>query len=257
MASDASNKINEMKRNIPDQSDGFANNISQLEDIRDELQEQATAIEDGLLDVSANRLLAFLQGKALAIENGYTYKGLWEIGGTYSVGDTVVISPDDPLIDSSSSNFAHYQCLIGNTGSEANFPPNSPLIWTSIPYVLTIYRVRIGSEYNSSNLTNWSIQIETWIPPVPNPTPPPLFIPGYYTWIDIYSLTVNWDSNAQVIELISDWNYGYDLLTKELNTGGTYGLYANIANTNVAISLLNTNKNKVDAGDDVYSRYIP
>jgi len=253
MASDASNKINEMKRNIPDQSDGYANNISQLEDIRDELQEQATAIEDGLLDISANRLLAFLQGKALAIENGYTYKGLWEIGGTYSVGDTIVISPDDPLIDATSTSFAHYQCLIGNTGSEANFPPNSPTIWTSIPYMLSTHRVRIGSGYNSTNLTDWSVQVITFVPP---PPPPPI-VPGTYVWVDVYSLTVNWDSNAQVLELISDWNYGYDLLTKELDTGGTYGLYANIANTNIAISLLNTNKNKVDAGDDVYSRYIP
>jgi len=253
MASDAANKINEMKRNIPEQSEGLANNISQLEDIEDELQEQATAIEDGLLDVAANRLESFLDGKTLSLENGYTYRGLWEVGQTYNINETVVIAPDDPFIDSTSISSVHYQCLLTNTSEESNFPPNAPTYWIQIPFNAVTYRTKLKAGYNTTDLTSWAVQMLT---PVPPPPPPPI-LPGTFAWIDVYSLTVNWDSNTQVTELISDWNYGYDLLTKELNTDGTYGLYPNIANVNTAISLLNTNKNKVDAGDDVYSRYIP
>lgn len=256
MATEESTKLNEMLRNIPDGSDDLANNISQLEDARDELQEQVEAVEVGLLDIAANRLFAFLEGKALALENAFAYGGMWELAQTYTVGETIVVAPDEPFTDSTSSESAHYQCILGHTSSDSNFPADgtdSSIYWVLIPYIVTSYRVRLRTGYNLTNLTAWAVQERTFVPP---PLPPPI-VPGTYVWNDIYSLTVNWDSNAQVIKLISDWNYGYDLLNKALDQNGTYGLYAQISNINIGINLLTNNKNKLDGGTSVYSDYIP
>lgn len=255
MATEEATKLNEMLRNIPDQAAGLDDNISQLQDIRDELQEQTDAVEVGLLDVSANRLKTFLDGKALALENGYTYRGIWELAQTYNVGETLVVAPDEPLIDSTSVNSTHYQCILTHTSTEANFPdggPEAPTYWNVIPYNAVTYKATLKSGYNSTNLTAWSVQQLTFVIP-----PPPPILPGSFVWIDVYSLTVNWDSNTQVSNLISDWDYGYDLLTKDLDENGTYGLYAQISNVDTAINLLNINKNKLEGGQNVFPNYTP
>ena len=263
MATEEATKLNQMYRNIPSQVDDLSNNIAQLEDIRDELQEQATAVEVALLDVAANRLIEFLLGKALSLEQGYTYRGIWETGIAYNTNETIVVATDDGYsgaggdatsdITFDSTNDIHYQCIQDNTSTLSTYPITSPSYWVEIPYDVSTYRVALKSGFNSTNLTAWAVQFYGTIP---NPIPPfiPPFIPA---WIDVYSLTTGWDSNAQVIELISNWNYGYDLLTKELDANGTYGLYAQIANINVSINLLTINKNKAEGALDVYPNYIP
>ena len=254
MATEESTKLNEMLRNIPDGSDNFANNISQLEDIRDELTEQANAVDVGILDVSANRLKSFIEGKALSLEIGYTYRGIWELGVTYNTGETIVVAPDTPIDDATSINSVHYQCISDHTSDATNFPvggAQSATYWVSIPYVVSTYQARLKAGYNSTNLTAWAVQILTFVPPVF-----PAII-GTYVWVDVYSLTVNWDSNVQVTKLIADWDYGYDLLNKALDSSGTYGLYAQISNTTTAINLITANKNKLDGGTTVFSDYIP
>jgi hypothetical protein len=55
-----------MWRKIPDQVDDMATNIGQVEDIREELAEQATAIEDAVLDVAKTDLQTYLQTTKLA-----------------------------------------------------------------------------------------------------------------------------------------------------------------------------------------------
>jgi hypothetical protein len=255
MATEESTKLNEMLRNIPDDSDNLANNIFQLEDIREELTEQVNAVEIGLLDVAANRLKSFLEGKALALENAYTYRGMWELGTVYNTGDTIVIAPDTP-IDETATTSIHYQAIADGTAVITNFPVDgidSTAYWVLIPYVVEMYRAKLKPGYNVAALTDWSVQEATIIPP---PPPPPI-LPPTYVWDDVYSLTVNWDSNVQVIKIIADWDYGYDLLNKALSATGTYGLYAQIANIDVAITLVTANKAKLDAGTNVYSDYIP
>lgn len=260
MATEEATKLNEMYRNIGDQSDDLANNISQLEDLRDELNEQINAVETALLDVAANRLITFLFGKALSLQNGYTYRGLWEVGTIYNTNETIVISPDSSYpsgdstsitpIDSTSYNNIHYQAIQDSTSTMATYPVTSPLYWTSIPYNVTTYRVLLRGGFNSTNLTAWAVQIRSFVPPVPP-------APGTYVWTDVYSLSVGWDSNTQVTELISDWNYAYDLLTKALGLDGTYGLIAKRNNLNNAINLLTINKNKIEGGLNVFPSYIP
>lgn len=252
MATEDATKLNQMFRNIPDQSGNLEDNVSQLQDIKDELEEQVDAVDNALLDVAANRLKSFLDGKALALQNGYTYRGIWEQGVSFNTNDTVVIATDDPFIDSTSIDSAHYQSLSDHTSTENNFPPNSPLFWVSIPYNATTYRAKLKSGYNSINLTAWAVQNQQLVIP-----PPPPILPPALAWVDVYSLTVNWDSNTQVSGLVSDWNYGYDLLTKELDETGTYGLLAQIDNIDTAITLLTNNKNKIDGGLNVYPDYLP
>jgi hypothetical protein len=262
MATEEATKLNQMYRNTPDQVDDLNNNIAQLEDIRDELQEQATAVEDALLDVAASRLTEFLLGKALSLQQGYTYRGIWETGIAYNTNETIVVATEDgysgfgdatSFVTFDSTNDIHYQCIQDNTSTLSTYPVTSPSYWVQIPYDVSDYRVALKGGYNSTNLTAWAVQIYGTIP---NPIPP--FIPPTIpAWLDTYSLTVNWDNNAQVIELISNWNYGYDLLTKELDASGTYGLYAQIANINVSINLLTINKNKAEGALDVYPNYIP
>lgn len=63
---DEQNKINEMYRKIPDQSDAAAANIGQVEDVREELAEQATAIEDAVLAVAEADLTVYLDTIKLA-----------------------------------------------------------------------------------------------------------------------------------------------------------------------------------------------
>jgi len=264
MATEEAAKLNEMLRNIPDQSESLANNISQLEDLRDELNEQINAVETALLDVAANRLIAFLAGKALSLEQGYTYRGLWETGIGYTAGETVAFVPDDDgysggggdatsqfTFDSTSSNATHYQCLIDNTSSNVTSPDISPAYWSEVPYDAGPYKVVLGLGFNTTNLTAWSVSIRTYVPPVP-----PSLV-GSYILVPVYSLTVGWDGNTQVSTLVSDWNYGYDLLVKELGTDGTYGLIAQRDNINTAINLLTINKNKTDGGTAVFSGYVP
>ncbi len=186
MATDEANKLNEMYRNIPDQSEGMANNISQLEDIRDELSDQATAIEDGLLAVAEASAVVFI---------------------------TDVILPMYP-------------------GGYVLYGPTFGTI-----------------EYSVGNITDWAIWENITSP---NPTPPPLTI---VTPTIVYSYTPG--DFPELDTWVNDYAYGNEYLTKPLDQNGTYGIYANIANTQVAIDLITANKNLLDAGEDVFTRYIP
>jgi len=76
------------------------------------------------------------------------------------------------------------------------------------------------------------------------------------TAVPVYSyLGVGWDGDATITELITDYAFGNDYITRPLTSGATYGLNPNITSLNDAIDILNENKDKVDDSLDIFSRY--
>jgi hypothetical protein len=176
-----------MYRNIPTLSEGLSNNIGQLQDIRDDLDEQATAVEDAVLDVAKTDAEDIIENTIL---------------------------PEKQLIQ---------------------------------PTAYVLYGGTFGSiAYGTGNITDWGIWYDVTpplpAPPIPVPTLLYSYTPGDYPDLD---------------QLVSDYAYGNELLTKPLDTDGTYGIYAQIDNADTAISLLGDNKSMIDAGEGVFSRYIP
>ena len=182
MATPEQNKLLEMYRNIPGQSENYANNISELEDIRDDLIEQSAAVEDAVLAVAEAEAVTFI---------------------------TTTILPLYP-------------------GGYVLYGPNFGTI-----------------DYTTGGITDWAIweNIPSPVPPfLPVPTIVYPYTPGDYPDLD---------------QLVADYAYGNEYLTKPLDENGTYGIYANISNSQTAIDLITANKNKIDGGEDVFSRYIP
>jgi len=162
--------LNAMLNAAPDQVVNLESNIQSIDEQIAELQLQATAIEEGILDVDATALIVYLETVKLP-----------------------------------------------------TFPPGSTVV--------------IGSNYNVINLTDWSIDSTSSDP--------------------LYEYEgVGWDSDAYIIQLISDWNFGYDYLTRALVSGATYGIYPQIAALSSAKSLLETNQTKIEASIDVLGRYV-
>ena len=97
--------------------------------------------------------------------------------------------------------------------------------------------VYMGPNYNLINLTDWAILDSTANP--------------LYEY-----LGVGWDDSTAIIQYITDWNFGYDYLTRELTSGATYGLLPQIATLGSAISILTNNRDKIEDSIDVFGRYI-
>lgn len=204
MATPEQNKLLDMWRKIPDQVDAASENIIQVEDIREDLAEQATAIEDAVLDVAKTDLQTYLQTTKLA---------------------------------------------------------ELQLLWPEVPGVLgPLYLVFGGTygtiDYSTGNITDWEYRQDNLVP-TPPPPPPPILPPGppspaYYVRY-VYSS----GDDPQIDTWVNDYAYGNDYLTKPLDTGGTYGLYENIDQLDTGLGVLNSNKDAVAGGEDVFSRYIP
>lgn len=67
---------------------------------------------------------------------------------------------------------------------------------------------------------------------------------------------VNWDSDAEITKLVSDFAFGNDYLTRPLTSGASYGIYDNISSMSSAKSLLEANKNKIEASKTAFGDYI-
>ncbi len=161
--------LNAMLNAAPDQVSNLENNIQSIDAQIAELQLQADAIEDGILEVDATSLEIYLVTVKLP-----------------------------------------------------TFPPGSTVV--------------IGSNYNVINLTDWSI----------DGTSGPIY----------EYLGTGWDSDATITQLITDWAFGYDYLTRTLISGATYGIYPQIAALGTAKSLLETNQAKIEASIDVLGRHV-
>lgn len=95
------------------------------------------------------------------------------------------------------------------------------------------------------NISDWSIWTD--ITPVPPPILPPVptlaypYTPGDYPDLD---------------ELVSDYAFGNDYLTRPLTTGATYGLGPAASALTDAKNLLQENSDKVEDSIDVFTKYL-
>ena len=96
--------------------------------------------------------------------------------------------------------------------------------------------VEYGSEYNETNITDWQVVDSTGNP--------------------IYEYEgVGWDSDVYIVQLVTDWAFIYDYLTRSLTSGATYGIYPQISTLQNAKTLLETNRDKIYNSIDVLERY--
>lgn len=65
----------------------------------------------------------------------------------------------------------------------------------------------------------------------------------------------NWDSDTAISELISDYSFGNDYLTRPLTSGATYGINGQISSLNSAVNLLNENADKVADSQAIFLKY--
>ena len=66
---------------------------------------------------------------------------------------------------------------------------------------------------------------------------------------------INWDSDATVLQFISDFAFVLDFLNKTLGVDGTYGINDMISKLGIARGLLVINKNKYNNGITILGRY--
>lgn len=87
--------------------------------------------------------------------------------------------------------------------------------------------VTFGADFNVINITDWGIY-----------TLPSTLIYAYEG--------VGWDSDAEIIGLEENWQFGYDYLNHAFDTSGTYGILARIDQLYNALSILQSNRTKIE-----------
>lgn len=102
-------------------------------------------------------------------------------------------------------------------------------------------------EYEVGNIADWSIYVDI-TPPYVLPDPPPPAVPTLQ-----YSYTPG--DYPDLDQLVEDYEFGNDQLTRPLTEGATYGIIPNINTLNDGRDILEENKAKLDNIPDVYSRY--
>jgi hypothetical protein len=108
-----------------------------------------------------------------------------------------------------------------------------------------VYGSTFGTiNYSSGNITDWEIYQDI-LPPLPAPQIPVPTVVYTYTEGDYPDLD----------QLVEDYDFGNDYITRPLTTGATYGLSPNISSLREARDILQENKDKVDDSIDVFSRY--
>jgi len=68
-------------------------------------------------------------------------------------------------------------------------------------------------------------------------------------------LGTNWDGDTAIAELINDYAFGNDYLTRPLTSGATYGINGQISSLNSAVNLLNENADKVADSQAIFLKY--
>ena len=166
------NRLTEMIKEAPEQSEALASSIGSVTNEISEITKDRNAVQEGVAGVSRDLLINYLENTKMA-----------EVGG-----DAVV-----------------YGGTFGTIG------------------------------YGTGNITDWHIDS---------------------TSVPIYEyLGVGWDGDAAIIELIEDYDFANDFITRPLTTGATYGYNPNITSLDEAKDILEENKDKIDESIDVFSRY--
>jgi len=114
--------------------------------------------------------------------------------------------------------------------------PELEIIYGSAPHTVS-YGGTFGTiGYGTGNITDWIILDSTG-----NPV--------------FEYLGTNWDGDAIITQYITDYSFGNDYLTRPLTSGATYGLIPRRDNLDIALAILEENKVKVDASEDIMDRY--
>jgi hypothetical protein len=66
---------------------------------------------------------------------------------------------------------------------------------------------------------------------------------------------INWDNDPTIQQLIDDFAFGNDYITRPLTTGATYGLNPSISALNDAKSILTANKTQIEDSVDIFEGY--
>ncbi len=67
---------------------------------------------------------------------------------------------------------------------------------------------------------------------------------------------INWDSDPDIIQYITEFDWAYDYLYKEIDENGTYGLYPKLLQLQMGKSLLEANKLKYQESTTKFSRFV-
>jgi hypothetical protein len=89
-------------------------------------------------------------------------------------------------------------------------------------------------DYDDGGITDWEVRDATTHLPIYT------YTPGDYPDLD---------------ELVDDFAFGNDYITRPLTTGATYGLNPNISSLNDATAMLNENADKVADSVAVFNKY--
>lgn len=97
--------------------------------------------------------------------------------------------------------------------------------------------VTFGANYGVVNITDWIIYDSTGFP--------------------IYEFEgVGWDDDQIIIDLESDWQFGYDYINHVNGVSGTYGLNGRISTLYTALNVLIANKDKYENSRNVLQKYM-
>ncbi len=112
---------------------------------------------------------------------------------------------------------------------------SSYLVGTKMPQVGGL-NITYGPTYNVSNVTDWIIDGTAGI---------------------VYQyLGVGWDNDPVILDYISRWVWGYDLIYKQPDLNGTYGLQAQIDQLNQARQVTLANHTKSQKTKEMFGPYV-
>lgn len=112
-----------------------------------------------------------------------------------------------------------------------------------------------GGDYGSTNVTDWQIVSAGM---VPNPTPPPLMIPGFIVLLQGSDLDgTGSQEDIDQFQRQNDFTASYNHIWQDLGTDGTYGIKPTRDSVETGKSIVQKNKDKIEQVQEIYTRYLP
>jgi len=114
------------------------------------------------------------------------------------------------------------------------------LVDTKLPTFPVGSYVSLGPNYNSIGYTN---QLTDW---------------RIYDTSAVVLYEYNgtgWDTDSTIIDLLDEWDFGNDYLTRPLTSGASYGIRPYRSNLENAKSILEENSDKIDESQTMFERF--
>lgn len=237
--------INDATKSVTD----ITTSIENLDERVDDLEEQEDAIVNGMTNVIGTTQMPEKLNEKLITYRGNTvvygsdYNQIYDDDG--NVTDWVCWLILDPLLitridddtldyegDITSLTLPGDEFVVG----EIPFPPPPT----------SITRIILSSTYNEFT-GKTTIIFEPGIA-LPNP------IEEVKRIVYEYEGT-NWDSDEDIINYITSWDFGHDYLHRDLGTDGTYGILDMISKLGIARGVLVNNRNKMEGSITIFEPY--